>query len=32
MEYAFYAEQAYLLKEGCVRAKVLPAQGTGALG
>ncbi len=26
MEYAFYAEQTYLLKEGCVRARVLPAQ------
>lgn len=32
MEYAFYAEQTYLLKEGCVRARVLPAQEAEALG
>ena len=32
MEYAFYAEQIYLLKEGIVQARVLPAQEAEALG
>ena len=32
MEYAFYAEQIYRLKEGIVQARVLPAQGAATLG
>ena len=32
MEYAFYAEQIYRLKEGIVQARVLPAQEAEALG
>ena len=32
MEYAFYAEQIYRLKEGIVQARVLPAQAAEALG
>ena len=32
MEYAFYAEQIYRLKEGIVQARVLPAQEAATLG
>lgn len=32
MEYAFYAEQIYRLKEGLVQARVLPARRQEALG
>lgn len=32
MEYAFYAEQIYRLKEGLVQARALPAQEAATLG
>ncbi len=32
MEFQFYAEQKYLLREGCVEARILTAEEASALG